>query len=72
MDGRLVAGEKDLPNDLDTGFQVEARAHDDVVDVGLGERGPHLIESGGHEQLDIWHPQLLLGVLDDDAQPPEQ
>ena len=27
---------------------------------------------GGYEQLDIGHPQLLLGVLDDGAQPPEQ
>ena len=43
-----------------------------MVDVRLGERGPHLIESGGDQQLDIRHPQLLLGVLDDDAQPPEE
>jgi hypothetical protein len=38
----------------------------------IGERGPHLIESGGDEQPDIRHPQLLPRVLDDHAEPPEQ
>jgi hypothetical protein len=33
VDGRPVAGEKDLPDDLETGLQVETRAHDDMVDV---------------------------------------
>jgi len=29
-----------FPNDLEPGPQVQARAHDDMVDVPLGERGP--------------------------------
>ena len=60
------------PERSQAGPPVQARAHDDMVDVRLGERGLHLIESFGDQQLDIRHPQLLLAVLDDDAQPPEQ
>jgi hypothetical protein len=72
VDGRRVAGAEDLTDDLEAGLQVEAGAHDDVVDAGMGERGPHLVDSGGDVQLDVGQPQLPLGVLDDHAQAPEQ
>ena len=53
-------------------LQVQAGAHDDVVDVRLGECGPGLIKPGGDELLDIRHSLLLVRVLDDDTQPVEQ
>ena len=53
------------------GPQVQARAHDDVVDVLLGERD-RTSRPGAREQLDVRIRQLLLHVLDNDAQCPQQ
>jgi hypothetical protein len=42
-----------------------------MADACPGQRGSHLVESGGEQQLDIGHPQLLMRLLDD-AEAPEQ
>jgi hypothetical protein len=72
VDGRGVAGQEDGADDPEPDLQVQAGAHDDVVDGRLGECRPHLVEPRRGAHLDVLHAQRLLGVLDDATEPPEQ
>jgi hypothetical protein len=52
MDGCRVARQKYFPNDLQTSLKINTCAHDDVVNVRLGKRGPYIIDSSAAKELD--------------------
>jgi hypothetical protein len=62
MDRCTIAGLEDLPDHLEPGLQVETPAHENVVNVGVGERRPHIVDPGAGEELDIRNLQLLTHV----------
>jgi hypothetical protein len=63
MDGGTIAGLEDLPNYFEPGLEVKPSAHDDVVNVSVGECLPYIVHPSAAEEVDIRHLELPLHVV---------
>lgn len=64
LDGGRAATQNDLPNDRKPAFQINA--HDDVVNLRPGTRGPDSVGPRAANEPDIRHTSPPLYIVNDD------
>jgi hypothetical protein len=59
MDGRGATEAKNLPDDLESGFEIKAPAQNDKVNGILGKGGPDTLDARTREKLETGNMQLV-------------